>query len=220
MKKKTTTTAPLSLEEFRPRFLRVLESSYQADPLIARILKDKTLREHCAALLWLTVNDSRDRIARQSAQQRDFLLSALDDAIRGAKAMEFVYLKLDNKPHLAEYMNTLRNDLLVKRQAVDAAFVPPKAYGRDWDWSAVRYAKVELESRLHASVSNAAMADLLNASAKAAGRKLAGKKTEIYEADVDARLRGLNQRTFARVLPFYQQMLAKYYPHASDFSAA
>jgi hypothetical protein len=218
MKKRSSSPALPSFEEFRIRFVRVLEGAYRADPLIARILKDKVVREHCAALFWLTVNDSRERLAKQTTRRRTFLLSALEDAIRGAKAIEFVYQKLDPKPHLAEYMSTLRRDLLVKRQAVDIAYAPPKAYGRDRDWSAVRYAKAELESRLQASVSGATMADLLNASANAAGRKPAGKKAEVYAADVDAGLRRLNERTFKRVLPFYRQMLTEYYPLATDFS--
>jgi len=44
----------LSLEQFRPRFLRLLQSCYLAKPVIARIVKDKALREECATLLWLT----------------------------------------------------------------------------------------------------------------------------------------------------------------------
>jgi hypothetical protein len=216
--RKNASAPPLAI--FRTQFLRVLEGYYRADPLIGRILKDNVLQQHCAALLWFTVNDARERLTRESTRRRDFLVSALDDAIRGAKALEFVYAKLDPKPHLAEYLSTLHSDLLVKRQAVDTAFVNFKAYGRDRDWSAVRYAKYELERRLQISVPNATLADLLNAADKVAGRKLAGTKTELHEADVEIGLRRLAQRTFELILPFYKQILAEHYAIASDLSAA
>jgi hypothetical protein len=215
MKRKPKATA-LPFATFRIQFLRVLKSSYQADSVITGILKDETQRELCAALLWLASNDARDRIAGQTKQCRDLLTRALDDAIQGARAMEFVYTKLDSKPHLAEYISTLRGDLTTKRKAVDVAFVPPKAYGRDRDWSIVRYAKTELESRLRSPISNSTLADLLNAADVVVGRKFAGIKTQVDEADVDMGLRRLNQRTFERMLPCYQQMMAEHYPQGSD----
>lgn len=216
--KKQIPNAPL-LPEFRSRFLRVLESAYQADPLVARILKEQALREFCATLFWLTVNDCRDRLTRQTTQRHDFFVKALDDAIRGATAMEFVYSKLDDKPHLAEYLGTLRGDLMLKRQAVDTAFASPKIYGRDRDWFIVRYVKIELEARLQEIVTHAVTADLLNAANIAADRKPAGKKTEIHAADVSAALQGLSERTFERVQPYYRQLLSQHYPQGSDFPA-
>ena len=202
-----------SFEQFRSRFLRVLESYYRAEATVALILKNEAHKKQCAALLWLCVNDSRDRLARLTKRRQDFWISLLEDGVRGTKALEFIYRDLDRKPHLAEFMSTIQSDVLVKQQAVQKAFASAKAYGRDLDWSIALYAKTELESRLGKPVSNQAMADLLNAACQASGRKLAGQKKEFFEDDVRVGLGRLQRRTFERVLPYYRRMLAEHYPH-------
>jgi hypothetical protein len=220
MKKKQSRAVAPTLPVFRTTFLRVLQSYYNADAVIARILKDKTLQEHCAVLLWLTVNDARERLARQTDREHTLWASKLDEAIKGTKAMEQIYVVLDNKPHLAEYMSTLRSDLEKKRKAVDTAFASPKHYGTNRDWFIVQYAKITLEALVRLPISNRTIADLLNAADEVVGRTFARKKTQVEEADVTMGLRRLNKRTFERMLPALQKLLSEQYPTASDFPAA
>jgi hypothetical protein len=217
--KKKRAGAVLSLPEFRIRFLRVLESNYAADATIAGILKDQAIREQCAVLLWLTENDARERLTRLTTRGRDLFTKAYDAAIPGLKAAEFLYLKQLHKPLIAEALNSFRSELLLNRPVVDLAFPSPKEYGTNRDWSIVRYAKEKLELLLKTSISNRVMADLLTAAAVVVGRRFKPPKTGIDEGDVEARLRGLNLRTFERLLPHYRQMLAEHYPQGTDSAA-
>jgi hypothetical protein len=152
-----------SLADFRDRFLRILDSFYGADRIIAAIRQQAALSEQCVALLWLSARDSPVRLAlgNQTERHRAFFTSVLQDALRCAKAVEFVYTEMDSKPHFVESSSWLRSDLLLKLQAVKRAFPPPKSHGRDRDWSVVLYAKTLLESLLQQTIPDATMAALL-----------------------------------------------------------
>jgi hypothetical protein len=211
-----------SLADFRVRFLRILASFYSADSVIAAIRQRAALSEQCATLLWFSAKDSPVRLAlgSQTERHRVFFTSVLQDALRYEKAVEFIYTEMDAKPHFVESLGWLRSDLLLKLQAVERAFPPPKSHGRDRDWSVVLYAKTQLESLLQQPISDATMADLLSAADEAAGRVPTGKKLGVQAGDVRMGIKRLNQRTFDRLLPFYQQLLSEHYPLGSNLLTA
>jgi hypothetical protein len=207
--------------QFRVRFLRILEGFYAADHLIGGILKQEIYRRQCADLLWFATKDSPARFALENQTERRSMIftSALQDALRFEKAVKFIYSEMDSKPHFVESLGWLRSDLLLKLQAVERSFPPPKSHGRDRDWSMVLYAKMQLESLLQQTIPDATMADLLSAADAASGRVNA-KKQDVMADDVRMGIKRLNQRTFERLLPFYQQVLSTHYPLGSDLSTA
>jgi hypothetical protein len=210
-----------TLADFRVRFLRILDSFYSADRIIAAIRQRPSRSEQCAALLWFAAKGSPVRLAlgSQTERHRAFFTSVLQDALRCAKAVEFVYTEMDSRPHFVESLGWLRSDLLLKLQAVERSFPPTKSHGRDRDWAVVLYAKTQLESLLQQSIPDATMADLLSAADDAAGRVNA-KKQDVMADDVRMGIKRLNRRTFERILPYYQQLLSEQYPRGSDFPTA
>ena len=159
-------------------------------------------------------------LGNQTERHRAFFTSVLQDALRYAKAIEFVYTEMDSKPHFVESLGWLRSDLLLKLQAVERSFPPPKSHGRDRDWSVVLYAKTQLEALLQQNIPDATMADLLSAADAATGRVPKGKKHDVVADDVRMGIKRLNRRTFERLLPYYQRLLSEHYPRGSDFPTA
>jgi hypothetical protein len=168
-RRKPTKAALPSFEEFHTRFLHVLKNHYTAEPLISDILKDGVLGKRCADLFWLCVNDSFERLAETSKKWCAHWDSEFNAAIRGVEAMTEIYTTFDRKPCHVEYMNEVRRDLLEKQRKLTA--LRPKSLGRDRDWSAVLFAKDNLEFLLDSPPPGATLAALLNAAYKATGRE-------------------------------------------------
>jgi hypothetical protein len=126
-------------------------------------LEDAQIKQKCATLLWLCVNDCAaklNQIAGKPSRQRAKVEVAA--AIRGVEAAAYVYTHLDSKPHLAEYLGTLKADLLEKQRMLTAA-PPPLNYGRHLAWDIVEDAQQTLSQLLGVEVSDAVMAELLSA---------------------------------------------------------
>lgn len=163
-----------SLDDFRVRFPRVLRSQYAANRTIAHILKDEPHTKECSTLLWHCVNDCAQRLDQIAGKEfRQRAKAEVETAIRGIPALEFVYSRLDSKPHLAEYVATLKPDLLEKQRMLAAA-PPPLDYGRNLDWGIVEYAQQTLSRLLGADASDSVMAELLSAAFDVCGWKKKG----------------------------------------------
>ncbi|HUO14671.1 MAG TPA: hypothetical protein VMX38_06770 [Verrucomicrobiae bacterium] len=209
MKKKN-----LTRDVFRTRFLNVLRSYYAGDDTIALILKSPAVLEQAAWVLWHTVNDTEDRLAEMSQQQKENLKSDLTAGIAGCKAMERIYQNVDHKPHFAEFLGIVRGDLTFKLENFKKAApaLTQKRLGRDRDWSLVRYAKQKIEEELHRPLTYPVLADLLNAADDAGetGRK------ELKAEALGRCLQRLNEHRFALLKPILERLFLEKHPRASD----
>jgi hypothetical protein len=182
------------LDDFCVRFPRVLQSQYSATRAIVQICQDEALKKECATLLWHCVNDCAERLDKIAGKQfRKRAKAAVEKALAAIPAFEFVYTRLDTKAHLAEYMGTLKADLLEKQRLLASA-PPPLDYGRNLDWGIVEYAQQNLSRLLGAEVSAVTMADLLSAAFDVCG----WKKKEITEDGVRHGLARFRERRLAR----------------------
>ena len=169
MKKKSVARALPTFEKFRTDFLRLLGDHYAAEPLIMNVLKDKVISEHCAALLWMCVNNSSTHLAKISKKWFDYWNSKLQIAVRGAEAAADIYANLANKPEQVESMHTLRNDLLERRRRLTA--LPSKKRGQKQDWTVVLHAKEQMQSLVGTPLPDSTLAALLSAACVASGQE-------------------------------------------------
>jgi hypothetical protein len=160
-----------SFDVFRKQFPQSLRNQrvLGSRRLILRILKDETLRNECAYLVWLCVDNSRTHPTEVSKKWCAYWNSEFEAAIRGAKAVANIYTELVSNPRCVKSMDKLRDALLERRRKLMR--LPSKMLGRDRDWTPVLYAKNKLESLLGEPLPDLTLAALLNAAYATCGQK-------------------------------------------------